>query len=116
LIDEESRIAFAACESNATVAAFDLITRKEIGTYHVGDDPDVLAFDKALKRLYVSAESGTVTILGEKNKAVDIVARGFFAPKAHTVDVDNQTHRVYFPLEDVDGKPVLRIVVPSDLH
>ena len=30
--------------------------------HQVGDDPDVLAFDTGLGRLYVSAESGTVTV------------------------------------------------------
>ena len=32
------------------------------------------------------------------------------APHAHSVAVDPTTHRVYVPLEDVNGKPVLRIL------
>jgi len=28
------------------------------------------------------------------------------------VAVDPNTHRVYFPLRDINGKPVLRIAVP----
>jgi hypothetical protein len=34
------------------------------------------------------------------------------APHAHTVSVDPRTHRVYLPLENIDGHPVLRILTP----
>ena len=34
------------------------------------------------------------------------------APHAHSVAVDPRTHLVYLPLENVDGKPVLRILTP----
>ena len=38
------------------------------------------------------------------------VGRGFVGPNAHTVAVDPATHRVYFPLADVGGRPVLRVM------
>ena len=116
LIDGKNRFAFAACEGNATLAMFDLTAKKLLAVYPVGDGPDVLAFDTDLKRLYVSAESGVITILDEKKNALETVGRGFYIAKAHTVAVDSTTHRVYLPLENLDGKPVLRIVVPSDTH
>ena len=115
LIDSESRVAFAACESNARLAMFDLAAKKLIAVYEVGNDPDVLAFDSGLKRLYVSAESGVVTAFDEKGKSLIQLGRAQLATKAHTVAVDSQTHNVYFPLENVGGKPVLRIFAPSDL-
>jgi hypothetical protein len=34
-------------------------------------------------------------------------------PHAHTVAVDPATHRVYLPLENVNGRPVLRILAPT---
>lgn len=114
LIDGKNRLAFAACESSATLAVFDLAKKKQIATESVGDDPDVLAFDEDLGRLYVSAESGILTIFDEKNGALEKIASGFFAKGAHTVAVDSVTHQVFFPLENVGGKPVLRIVVPTD--
>jgi len=115
LIDGERGLAFAACEDNAKLAAFDLKGRKLMSIYDVGKDPDVLAFDTDLRRLYVSAESGVIAIFDEKDdRTLQLVANDDFAPKAHTVAVDSSTHRVYFPLENVGGKPVLRIVVPSD--
>jgi YVTN family beta-propeller protein len=114
LIDSEHRLAFAACEENAKLAIFDLDAKKMTAIHSVGDDPDVLAFDEGLNRLYVSAESGVITIFDERGRNLEKVGEGFFAPNAHTVAVNSRTHHVYLPLENVDGKPVLRIMLPSD--
>jgi len=114
LIDSEHRLAFAACEDNSKLVVFDLQTKKATSTLAVGADPDVLAFDAALQRLYVSAESGVITIFDERDRGLQKVGEGLFAPNAHSVAVDPNTHRVYFPLQNINGKPVLRIAVPSD--
>ena len=114
LIDSEHRLAFAACEDNSKLVVFDLQTKKATSTLAVGSDPDVLAFDSALQRLYVSAESGVITIFDERDRGLQKVGEGMFAPNAHSVAVDPSTHRVYFPLQNINGKPVLRIAVPSD--
>jgi len=113
LIDSELRLAFVACEENARVVVFNLETKKATGTLSVGVDPDVLAFDQAYGRLYVSAESGVISIFDESGRNLKKVAEGFFAANAHTVAVDQRTHRVYWPLQNVNGKPVLRITMPS---
>lgn len=114
LIDSGNRLAFAACEENSRLVVFDLQTKKVTAILPVGADPDVLAFDTGLHRLYVSAESGNITILDEQDRGLKEVFRGFFAANAHTVAVDSRTHRVYWPLQNVGGKPVLRITVPTD--
>jgi len=114
LIDTNDRLAFAACEANAKLAVVDLSKKEMITLLPVGNDPDVLAFDTGLGRLYVSAESGVITIFEIHDRSLVKLAGGFFASNAHTVAVDSASHRVYFPLENVDGKPVLRIVLPSD--
>ena len=114
LIDSEHRLAFVACEENAKLAVFDLDAKKMTAIHTVGADPDVLAFDKGLGRLYVSAESGIVAIFDEHDRNLAKVGEGLFAPNAHSVAVDGRTHRVYFPLQNVGGKPVLRIALPSD--
>lgn len=114
LIDSEHRLAFVVCEDNAKLAVFDLEAKKMMAVHSVGADPDVLAFDKGFGRLYVSAESGIITIFDEHGRNLEKVGEGFFAPNAHSVAVDSNTHRVYLPLQNVGGKPVLRIAVPSD--
>lgn len=114
LLDSEHRLAFAACEENSRLVVFDLQTRKVTATLAVGADPDVLAFDSGLCRLYVSAESGNIAIFDEQDRGLKEVFRGFFAANAHTVAVDSRTHRVYWPLQNVGGKPLLRITAPTD--
>src|SRR2546425_1976092 len=114
LIDSEHRLAFAACEENAKLVVFDLDSKKAAATLSVGSDPDVLAFDKVFGRLYVSAESGVISIFDESGRSLEKIGEGLFAANAHTVAVDQRTHRVYFPLQSVNGKPMLRIAIPSD--
>ncbi len=113
-IDSEHALAFVACEENAKLAVFDLDAKKMTAIHPVGAEPDVLAFDRGFGRLYVSAESGVISIFDERGKNLEKIGEGFFAANAHTVAVDQRTHRVYFPLQNVGGKPVLRIAVPSD--
>jgi YVTN family beta-propeller protein len=114
LIDSERRVAFVACEENAKLVVVDLEAKKAKQTLSVGADPDVLAFDSVLRRLYVSAESGVITILDERDRSLEKVAQAFFASNAHSVAVDSGSHRVFFPLQNLNGKPVLRIAVPTD--
>ncbi len=102
-----------ACEENAKLAVLDLTEKRMTAIHPTGADPDVLAFDRGLNRLYVSAESGTLAIFDVRGRGLEKVGEGFYAPKAHTVAVDSRTHRVYLPLENVGGRPVLRIAEPT---
>jgi DNA-binding beta-propeller fold protein YncE len=111
-LDVHGRLAFVAGEENHTLAVVDLTTMKVLATHQVGEDPDVLAFDPGLKLLYVSAESGYVTVFREKGKTLRQVG-SFSIPHAHTVSVDPATHLVYFPLENINGHPVLWIMRPN---
>jgi DNA-binding beta-propeller fold protein YncE len=113
VLDAAARLAFVAGEDNHKLAVFDLTTMRVLGTYAVGRDPDVLAFDPGLKMIYVAAESGEVSVFQESGKT--LVSKGQLKmPHAHTVSVDPQTHLVYFPLENLNGHPVLRIMEPID--
>jgi len=111
-IDAPARLAFIACEDNATLLVLDLRSRRVTASFDVGDDPDVLAFDPALGRLYVASESGEVALFKVKGGFVRALGRGMLGPNAHVVAVDPATHRAYFPLKDWKGKPVLRITAP----
>jgi DNA-binding beta-propeller fold protein YncE len=113
-LDNANRLAFIAGEENHSLGVFDLKTMKLLSVHQVGEDPDVLAFDPDLKRLYVSSESGTVSVLEEKGHDLALLGQ-FNMPHAHTVSVDPKSHLVYFPLENVGGHPLLRIMRPVDL-
>ncbi len=64
-------------------------------------------------RLHVAAESGTVSVFDETDRTLHKVAEAKVAGGAHTVAVDQATHRVWFPLDNVDGHPVLRVMEPT---
>ncbi len=112
-IDPAHHVAFVSGEGNAKLALVDLTRMRVLATYPVGRDPDVLAFDPGWGRLYVSAESGTVSVFTEQLAAGAVTLHhdgDLYMPHAHTVAVDPRTHLVYFPLENVDGKPILKIM------
>src|SRR5712692_9190948 len=64
-IDAPHRQAFIAGQESATLGVLDLRTLQLRQVLPIGSDPDVLAFDPALERLYVAAESGVVAVFGE---------------------------------------------------
>jgi DNA-binding beta-propeller fold protein YncE len=112
-IDVPHRLAFIAGQESGTLGVFDLQTMQLRQVLPIGSDPDVLAFDPSLGRLYVAAESGTVAVFDEREGS--LVQLGWYrAPKAHSVAVDPDTHRVYLPLASLDGRPILRVLVPTD--
>ena len=109
LIDAVHHIAYVAGEANGRVGVVDLRTMRVVRTYPVGDEPDVLAMDSARRRLFVASESGSVAafdILGDSLTPLP----QYEAPHAHSVAVDPATHLLYVPLENLSGKPVLRIL------
>jgi DNA-binding beta-propeller fold protein YncE len=112
-LDGQHHLAFVAGEENATLAIVDLTAMKLMAIVKVAADPDVLAYDPVWRRVYVSSESGGVTVFTEQDGHAGITLKRdgeLSMPHAHTVSVDPRTHLVYFPLENVDGKPVLRIM------
>jgi DNA-binding beta-propeller fold protein YncE len=108
-IDATHRLAFVAGQGNQALAVVDLKSMKILATHPIGKGADVLAFDAGLGCLYVSSESGTVSVFRLQGR--ELVLEGELSmPHAHTVAVDPETHLVYFPLENIDGRPLLRIM------
>jgi YVTN family beta-propeller protein len=109
-VDAPRRLAFVACDENARLLTLDLRTMKVTGNASVGGSPDVLAFDPGLRRLYVAAETGEVTVFAERGRKLEKLGQDILAPEAHVVAVDPRTHLVYFPLQ---SGPTLRIMKPT---
>lgn len=112
LIDESERLAFVTCEGDARLLVLDLRAMRTTATFKIPADPDVLAFDSGLRRLYIACESGALAVFEVRDAKLTSLGE-YRAPHAHTVAVDPATHRVYLPLQDVDGRPVLRILEAS---
>jgi DNA-binding beta-propeller fold protein YncE len=91
-------LVFVACDHNAALATVDQSTWGVTATNPVGEDPDVLAYDSAGRRLYVAAETGTVTTLDLHDRSLAVSGSGHLADGAHVVAVDTTTHRSYYPV------------------
>ena len=109
-IDAPARAAYIGCQMNARIVRLDLRTGAVTHTGGVGVGVDVLALDETRHRLYVASESGVVSVYDVDTGGLTRIAQAFLVLHAHVVAVDPRTHRVYFPLQDVGGKPVLRVM------
>lgn len=110
-LDEPGRLAFITSEGNGLLQVVDLRAMKVLQALKVPDDPDVLAWDPSVRRLYVASESGALSAFwldGQTLRPIGEVR----ASHAHTVSVDPRTHFIYLPLENINGRPVLRIFEP----
>jgi hypothetical protein len=108
-LDAEHRLAYVTGEMNGTMGVLDLRTRRVTRTYLVGDEPDVLDLDAARRRLFVASESGVITPF-DLGGSAPVPLPEYRAPHAHSVAVDPSTGLVYVPLENVGGRPTLRIL------
>ena len=108
-VDAPNRVLFVANQGNATIELVDLRTMEVTDIVAVGDDPDVLAYDAAWGRLYVATEGGGLWAYAVRGHRLAL--EGVLdLPHAHTVSVDPVTHLVYLPLQNLGGKPVLRML------
>lgn len=111
-IDAATHCAFITGEDNASIVVFDLTQQRITWKGTVGAGPDVLSCDEQLHRLYVSTESGVVSVFDVRKDRIRKAAESFFEQHAHTVCVDQKTDRVFFPLQNLNGHPVLRVMKP----
>lgn len=109
LIDAASRRAFIVCEGNDRLLVLNMETRDVENTFSVGRGPDVLAEDQESSSIYVASESGVVSAFQLGNGRVSKSDEGFLASNAHVVAIDAD-HLGYFPIRNLSGHPVLRIV------
>lgn len=111
-INPARQLAYVACEDNARLVTISLASGAVIDSQPVGSGPDVLAYDPGMKRLYMAAESGPLTVFDMSAEKPVKIGEAKLANNAHVVAVDPATHRVYFPLRDVSDRPVLRVMEP----
>jgi len=108
-IDAGRRLAFIANEKDGRVLMVDLRRMRVLDSEQAGNAPDVLAYDPDWRRLYVASESGVVSVFTATQSAL-LPEGDVTMPHAHSVAVDPRTHLVYFPLQDIGGRPVLRVM------
>ena len=107
-------VGYVACDGNDRLLTIDLTTDKILDNQPVAHDPDVMAIDPNARRLYVASESGNLSIFNIADQtAPKSLGDVFIGDDAHSVAVDPTSHDLYFPLADVRGRSVLRVLTPK---
>ena len=111
-LDPEGRRAFLLCGRSHTFTVFDLDAHKSVAHLPLPAGADVVKFDPGLKRAYAACSSGVILVVQEDDPNHFRKLEDFrVQPKVHSLAVDTETHRVYAPEEEEDGKPVARMIV-----
>lgn len=111
-LDAEDHRAFLECEGNNLMTVFDLDAHKPIAYLPNAPGGDVIKYDPGLKRIYVVCSSGAISIFSEDDPNHYRKLEDFPVQKrVHSLAVDFETHKVYAPEQEEDGKPVARMVV-----
>jgi YVTN family beta-propeller protein len=113
-VDDQNGKAYIACEGDNKLLVFDMKNHSVENVFPVARAPDVLAFDRGLQLLYVACESGAVSLFRYSSGKLEKVGNVNVGPNSHSVSVDSETHRAYFPLKNVNGSPILRIMTPAN--
>src|SRR5205823_2919231 len=101
---------YVSNEVGGSETVLDARTGRLLGTVPVSGQAGNVAYDPGLGRLYVAGESGAVSVLEQRGQTLRELGRAKLASGAHTVAVDGETHRVFFPLPE--RHPVLRVMAP----
>lgn len=112
-IGDQHGKAYIACQGDNKLLVFDMKNHSVDKVLPVADGPDVLAFDHGLQLLYVACESGSVSLFRCSNGQLKKLGDADVGANSHSVSVNSETHRAYFPLKNVNGSPVLRIMAPT---
>jgi DNA-binding beta-propeller fold protein YncE len=111
-LDPEHRRAFLSCEGNDLMTVFDLYKHEPIAYLPMGENPDVIKFDPGLQRIYVACYSGVISVFHQDDPEHYRKIQDFKVQHAvHSLAVDPETHRVYTPEQEENGKPVARMIV-----
>lgn len=111
-LDAEHHRAFLSCEENELMTVFDLDKHEPIAFLPMADGPDVIKFDPGLGRIYAACYSGAISVFHQDDPNYYRKLEDFKVQHAvHTLAVDLETHRVYTPEQEEDGKPVARMIV-----
>lgn len=111
-LDPEHHRAFLSCEGNNLMTVFDLDRHEPIAYLAMADEPDVIKFDPGLRRIYAACYSGAISVFHQDDPQHYRKVEDFKVQHAvHSLAVDLETHRVYAPEQEENGRPVARMVV-----
>jgi DNA-binding beta-propeller fold protein YncE len=108
------KLGFVACDGNDRLFTVDLASGRVLHQQPVAHDPDVLAIDAGMDRLYVATESGNLSTFDIAHPDAPVsLGDVFVADGAHSVAIDPVSHRLYFIIADFAGHTVVRVLAPK---
>ena len=94
------------------MTVFNLDTHQPIAFLPLAAGPDVIKYDNGIRRIYAACSSGAISVF--QMDGPDHVRKLEDFPvqkKVHGLAVDLDTHRIYAPEQEHDGRPVARMAV-----
>ncbi len=96
---------FAAC-NNKMLVMLNTDTGKVVATVPIGSGTDGCAFDATTQLAFVSCGEGVTTIAKEETPdKLEVVQTLRTAPRARTIALDPQTHKIYLPTAEFQPAP-----------
>jgi DNA-binding beta-propeller fold protein YncE len=111
-IDPVARRVFSGCKGNARLVIFGLDSHRVLASVGIVEKPDAIAYDAALHRIYAAGTGGRLSVVlqdGGDQYRLGANIRTHYG--AHTVAIDELTHRVYVGYASLLVSP--RVVVFS---
>ena len=94
--DPVVRRLFVACVGNSKLVVFDPDHQRVVTVIPVGGQPDAVAYDQGLHRIYSTGRPGKLTVIQQKSadryEPLDTIRTHY---GAHTLAVDPASHRVF---------------------
>jgi hypothetical protein len=111
-LDPERHLAFLSCEGNDVLTVFNVDTHQPVAHLPMAKGADVVQYDPGLRRIYVACSSGFISVFQvDDPEHVRKIEHFPVKRKVHSLAVDVETHRVYAPKEEDQGRPVARMVI-----
>ena len=112
-IDATNRRLFIACGKSSKLLVFDLDQHRAIAGVPIGFGADSVAYDPALRRIYVTGLTGLLCVIDQATpdtyRAAGSIRLHF---NAHTLAVDPATHRLYVGYASLFVAPRLAVFTP----
>lgn len=116
VIDAPHRRLFTGCTGNSMLFVLDIDSHRVIASVPAAGQPDSIAFDPDLHRLYVTGRAGKLSVIQQVSpdvyRLLETVRMHY---GAHTLALDPDTHRVYVGYASLFVSPRLAVFKPRGL-
>jgi DNA-binding beta-propeller fold protein YncE len=112
-LDETGRRLFVVCSANAMLVIWDLDKKRVIQSIPIGGNPDSVAFDVGLRRIYTTGKSGVLVVVQQETpEAYQVIDSVSLHYGAHTLAVDPTTHWLYVGYASLIARSRVAVFAP----